>query len=807
MAGAALGLGTAPPASAAPVAHAVTLAGQQPAWAISRLDTGRIADQRIGHMTVHLQRTADKQRAFEALLAAQQTPGSPQFHHWLTAAQIGQQFGPSDADVAQVTAWLAAQGLDVTRVAASKMFVEVRTTTAKAEAAFHVEMHGYKVGGKTLRALDRAPVVPAELAGIVRGVSGLADVHPSPQFRRPAAVDSNGLHYVGVSDFAKIYDLAPVYANSITGAGETIGIIGRSRVLAADYTNFGVHEGVTLPTLNTVIPTGGVDPGTPCSATNSSCASEDDQAEATLDVQRVGSIAVGSKVELIAATSDNMGDDGVEVGLFFAIDSFGTASDANIVTMSFGLCEDFVTPSGVSELDALYQQAAAQGQSVFVSSGDAGAGGCNIQGGTPEAGQALGVNGLCSSSSATCVGGTEYADFANPATFWDASGNVKSYIPEGAWNDPLDSGGNPVALGGGGGISVVIAKPSYQNGVGPVGNTFRMVPDVSFTASVHDPYLVCMSAFSAPCSAKGSTDFTGFGGTSASAPSMAAVMALITQSQGTNQGLANPALYRLGAVSPTVFHDTTVASSGVASCDVAVPSMCNNSDPGPASLTSGALPGFLVSDGYDEATGWGTLDVAAVVNAWVPVVEPTLVVSPNDLTVTAGDSATATATAKNFAGAVTLSCSGLPLGAACAFAGATMTISTTAPHDLKGAAGVIRGGDGGSGAGRAWLFVVFGAGALALVMLRGRKPRAVVGAVVVSSALALASCGSGNKASQDGRQADASHAADAAEHDSGVDGKLLDGGGSITPVGQYNITVTATDGTTTLNAGVVLNVD
>jgi hypothetical protein len=287
-------------------------------------------------------------------------------------------------------------------------------------------------------------------------------------------------------------------------------------------------------------------------------------------------------------------------------------------------------------------------------------------------------------------------------------------------------------------------------------------------------------------------------------------MALVTQSQGENQGLANPALYRLGAVSPGVYHDTTVASSGVASCDVGTPSMCNNSDPGPTGL-AGGLPGFLVTDGFDEATGWGTLDVAAVVSAWVPVAEPVILVKPNVLVATAGGSAQAAVTTRGFAGTPALSCAGLPAEAACVFAGsgsdATLTITTTAPHFAGGAAPAPAAG-GTSGGG--WWWVVFGAGALAL--LRGLRDRRARGVVLAAALAAATSCTSknGGKADsgvvEDAPRDSGGSAIDAAG--SNVDARVSDAPGDLgTPTGDYSVTVTATDGAATASTLVDLTVE
>ena len=97
---------------------------------------------------------------------------------------------------------------------------------------------------------------------------------------------------------------------------------------------------------------------------------------------------------------------------------------------------------------------------------------------------------------------------------------------------------------------------------------------------------------------------------------------------GTAQGNLNPILYRMAATAPTAFHDVTVASSGVTSCDIGTPSMCNNSTAGSATSLTGGLAGYLVTTGYDQATGLGSLDVTNFLNA-VSAATPTIrVISP-----------------------------------------------------------------------------------------------------------------------------------------------------------------------------------
>ncbi len=276
--------------------------------------------------------------------------------------------------------------------------------------------------------------------------------------------------------------------------------------------------------------------------------------------------------------------------------------------------------------DTLFSQAAAEGISVFVCSGDSGAAGCDAYFTTPPASQIQSPNYICSSSYATCLGGTEFADASNPSQYWYSTNGANyesalGYIPEGAWNEPLNSSGSPETSATGGGVSEYIATPAWQAGLAP-GYQGRYTPDVSFSASCHDGYFLCFAAFGGDCSGQGENISYGYScGTSTSAPDMAGVTALINQKEGSPQGNMNPPLYRLSANAPNVFHDVTVASSGVGNCDMTTPSMCNNSVPSTFSLMGG-LAGFLVGPGYDEATGFGSIDVARLLANWNLVTTP-----------------------------------------------------------------------------------------------------------------------------------------------------------------------------------------
>ena len=287
---------------------------------------------------------------------------------------------------------------------------------------------------------------------------------------------------------------------------------------------------------------------------------------------RAGSVAPGAKLLLVVA---NDASGGIGVDAQYLVDT--EPVPAQVMNVSFGRCESAAGPSGVAFWDALFQQAAGEGISVFVASGDAGASGCDSYFSTPPASPAPNSpNYICSTSYATCVGGTEFNDTSKPSQYWSSSnGNglssALSYIPEGAWNEPLDSGSNLQAAASGGGVSTVIATPGWQAGTGvPAARSGRYTPDIAFSASAHDGYFACFAAAGASCVAdeNGNYSFEYFFGTSAAAPDMAGITALLDQHEGEAAGNLTPRLYQMAASTPAAFHDVTLSTSGVTNCSI-----------------------------------------------------------------------------------------------------------------------------------------------------------------------------------------------------------------------------------------------
>ena len=601
--------------------HVEALAHHHPLWASAANDAGAVpADVQLNELTLVLARSPQQEQAFDQLLADQQNPASPQYHHWLTAAQVGQRFGISQDDLAAVLGWLESQGLRVNFVAPGRNFIGFGGTAADVDRAFQTELHFYRVNGVKRLSVASDPMIPVALAPAIAAVRGLYNIQDRPAHLTQVAhsapdFSTGGNHYLAPGDFATIYDLP----SNVSGAGVTIGIVGWSFIDSADLHNFRQQTGTSFSDPAEVVPTafGGVDPGSPYTAPPSSC---NDclagQEEATLDVVRAASVAPDASLLLVSSSQSGAGD-GIGAAAQYLIQT--SPAPAQIVNISFGDCEADAGPSGVSYWNKLFQQAAAEGISVFVSSGDSGAAGCDIAfAAPPSSPRAVSPNYICASTYATCVGGTDFNDASNASTYWSSGSgaglaSALSYIPEGGWNEPLSPLSNSQVAASGGGVSSYIATPAWQQGVPgvPVAATGRYTPDVAFSASCREGYFGCLAADSASCVAdsSGQYSFVTFCGTSSAAPAMAGIAALLDQQMGGQpQGNLNAQLYALYSGSPAAFHDITVASSGVTDCTLTLPSLCNNTVPG-ASVVSGGQPGYLVGPGYDEVTGLGSLDV------------------------------------------------------------------------------------------------------------------------------------------------------------------------------------------------------
>ena len=486
--------------------------------------------------------------------------------------------------------WLESQGFTVHQVSQSRRFIVFSGNVAQVENAFSTQMHSYTLNNKSFISNSSDIQFPAALRNVVKGVVRLHSNPSSPAvvggakvyFKKSGAqfTFDDGSHGMAPADFAKIYNLQPLYKAGINGTGQSIAIVGRSNIDIQDVRDF--RNLLGLPANDPKIIVNGDDPGiTP------------DVDEATLDVTWSGAVAPMATIDFVVSQSNFA--DGVDVSAEYIVDN----NVAPVMSTSYGTCETDLGPVENAFYNSLWQQAAAQGITSFVAAGDNGGAGCDAPAGGVYSSGVLAVNGLASTPYNVAVGGTEFNDTKNPSEYWSATNDPTTgesalgYIPEMAWNESSNDPNDVLLYAGSGGVSTVYAKPSWQVGVGVPNDGARDLPDISLSASLHDGYLVCLNG---NC---GFGDyFYGFGGTSASSPAAAGIMALVNQKMGGKpQGMANYVFYRLASVSG-VYHDTVKG---------------NNKVPDPNGQYT---VGYSAGKGYDLATGLGSMDVTALVDNW-----------------------------------------------------------------------------------------------------------------------------------------------------------------------------------------------
>jgi hypothetical protein len=620
-------------------ANMAPIAGSVHPLAKAAMDEGLVDNAKsLGGMTINFRRTAAQEASLQALLQAQQTPGSPNYHQWLTPAQFGQQFGMSSADLAKVSAWLQQEGFTVNAVAQSSNSISFSGNVAAVERAFQTQIHSYNLNGEKHFANATNISIPAAMAGIVSSVRGLDDFRPKPRLQKTKAhfTDTVGAtgHYLAPGDFALIYDVNPLYSAGDTGKGLTIGVMGEVDIIAADITYFRAAAGLPVnnPTVFTV-------PGsTPITVADDEANGADNLAETDLDLEWSGGVATAASIVLV-----NSAD--VFTSLQYAIQNQINGITVPIISQSYGDCEPDTASATISSVESWLAQANSQGQTVVLAAGDTGAADCDAETATAAA-NGLAVDYPGSSVYVTDAGGSEFmgdgtatSPQTGAGTYWSATNSTtspvysaKSYIPEMVWNDTTFSVANGGGLSaGGGGVSQLFNKPTWQTGVpGIPADGKRDVPDISLNASPdHDPYLVCTQiqaasgggAWSSNCQATsfylsdpGQTDnntLEAFGGTSFAAPTFAGLLAVIEQKIPATLGLGNinPALYSLAANATTyasAFHDITTGNNDVP---------CQSGSPN--CPTSGTLQiGYAAGTGYDQASGLGSVDANNLATAF-----------------------------------------------------------------------------------------------------------------------------------------------------------------------------------------------
>jgi len=667
-----------------------TLHGNTHPLARAEFDRGAApASLAMDHMLLLLKRSSEQEAALETLLAQQQDKTSPNYQNWLTPGQFGQQFGLSDQDIQTITSWLQSYGFQNVNVSTGRTTIDFSGTAGQVQAAFHTTIHKYVLAsGEEHWANASDPQIPSALNAAVAGVASLNNFRRKPlnhtsgvvrrsnatgKFTRvspeftfgPLANGCNGAntncYAIGPGDFATIYNVPSTINGSMAGTGQTIAIVSDSDIYASDVNEFRSLFSLPAITLNQIET--GTDPGVVFDS------GKGDEVEAIIDVEWSGATAPGATIDLVVSPSTDTtfgGDTSAE----YVINGMGPFTTLpQILSSSYGDCELFLGTSGNLFYKTEWQQAAGEGITVLVATGDSGSAGCDSYNPNGPAAQpavyGLAVDGVASTPYNVAVGGTDFNDFNNPTTYFtNVPGTINSaigYIPETPYNDTCT---NPifdalfaataeqacnnatfindglVAVGGGGGgvsncttsngpgpsnCSGGYAKPSWQIGTGVPADGLRDLPDVSLFAgdgTIQNFYVVCESDLAglsagltpAPCSlASPYQDFVGEGGTSVAAQAFAGIVALIDQKQGGRQGNINPLLYSLagGSSASSIFHDITSGTNAMPCVIETGVTGCVINTTGD---TVGVLSGYSAGIGYDQATGLGSVNVANLVN-------------------------------------------------------------------------------------------------------------------------------------------------------------------------------------------------
>jgi subtilase family serine protease len=621
----------------------VELKNNQSPLAHAEDDAGEVSGSLSLQMMLALQMTSAQQAALNQLLLEQQTPSSSNYHKWLTPEQYADQFGVSQADAQKIQEWLQGEGFTSVQVAKSRERVYFNGTAEQVKTVFQTPIHYYRRDGVTHYANASAPFIPNELTGMVTSIRGLNDFHPKPRVRRstisPHFTSSiSGNHYIAPEDFAIIYDVQALYNSGIDGTGQKIVIPGQTDIATSDIDAFRAASG--LPANDPQVVLYGTDPGT----------SSSDLSEADLDIEWAGAVARNATIIYVNSTD-------VFTSAIYAIDN----NLAPVLSITYGSCESSISASEINTWTTAFEQANSQGMTVLAAAGDFGAADCdepsNPNVTVTSATQGLSIDAPGSIPFVTSVGGTEFNE--GTGSYWNSTndsnnGSAVSYIPETAWNDT--SSANGIAATGGG-VSILFTKPAWQTGENVPSDGFRDVPDVSLDASPdHDGYLICSGGSCVSGFRNTDQSLNVVGGTSVDAPAFGALIALVNQYTGTIQGNINLVLYPLAAATTNVFHDITTGNNLVPCTE------------GSTDCPNGGTIGYSAGPGYDQVTGWGTVDATNLVHEWTSVKPNTgntvtpdfsLALSSTSLTVSRGSSAATTATISPlnaFYGTVSFSC-------------------------------------------------------------------------------------------------------------------------------------------------------
>lgn len=465
---------------------------------------------------------------------------SPNYHHYLTPSEFAKDFGASAASAASVRSYLASYGLRVGALSKGRLVLHVSGRTTNIAKAFNATVATVRLRSGVLAAqFSTKATLPASVAHDVVGIAGLSSVVPMTSdavTSHAVAHASSVTSCAGASDGAsatsttpnllggytlqqeaQLYGLNTAYANGDNGAGQTIGIYELGTYDPSDVSIYYSCYGIaTVPT------TVNVDGGSVGGFSD----------EATMDVEQTAGLAPGANIEVYAGPNSNSGPTDIYVQI-------ADDDTASIITTSWGDCE--VDPSNdPSAEEPIFEQMAAQGQTMVASAGDEGSSDCNgITNNSPA------VDDPASQPYVTGVGGLTVSNITGPV--------------ESVWNDGTNSGGGA----SGGGESQIWSKPSWQSGPGiTASETMRMVPDLSVMGDPNTGFVEYFTGQSSGiCHRSCSGGWDTIGGTSISSQLVGALLAVSAQSCGvTRLGFVNPTLYAMASAG-VGFNDVTAGSN------------------------------------------------------------------------------------------------------------------------------------------------------------------------------------------------------------------------------------------------------
>ncbi|MDQ2686280.1 MAG: S53 family peptidase [Armatimonadota bacterium] len=550
----------------------------------------------------------------QTLIARQADPADTLYKKFLTAPEFNARFAPTQADYDAVKSWAKSSGLSVDKTTPSRNLVFVRGARDTVESAFHVQLNRFQLQtGRVVYVNNASPSVPQSIAAKISGVTGLDNYAlMRPQLQRPPALSSlaaTGMQFgafaplftgtapngaLSPADIRSLYNINPLISTEgLDGSGQTVALYELGGYTTSDITAYattfslvgsgtdakGVADG--SPNLeNVLIDKFSGDPTDPNVA-----------GEVTLDIEMILAVAPKAKVIIYEADQTDFRSTPVNVN-FDVLNTIANENRGSVVSISYGQSEEDSDFSGKRALEAnIFSRMVAQGQCVYVSSGDNAAYLKVFHTRDPNAtpgGYAQAVSDPSSQPLVVSVGGTTLL------------GAGPGYAGETTWfNAGLNTG---APEGGGGGSSKYWTKPGYQTGVG-ASATMRDLPDVSLNADPATGYAVYFEG-----------GFQQIGGTSASAPLWAAFNLLVNQQRAFfglgRQGFANPDIYKAAesANYASYFHDIADGSSN-------------------------GIPAFAAVTGFDDSTGWGTYNAANLIGAFAPIgsnVQP-LTVQVHDL--------------------------------------------------------------------------------------------------------------------------------------------------------------------------------